>query len=38
LLGTPSEDRVAKAWLAAMKDVLTVERMEDIPELNESVN
>jgi S-ribosylhomocysteine lyase len=35
LLGTPSEDRVAKAWLAAMKDVLTVERMEDIPELNE---
>jgi len=35
LLGTPSEDRVATAWLAAMKDVLTVERMEDIPELNE---
>jgi len=35
LLGTPSEDRVAKAWLASMKDVLNVERMEDIPELNE---
>ncbi|MDX1352456.1 MAG: S-ribosylhomocysteine lyase [Thiomicrorhabdus sp.] len=35
LLGTPSEDRVAKAWLAAMKDVLNVQRMEDIPELNE---
>ncbi|BBN58542.1 S-ribosylhomocysteine lyase [Hydrogenovibrio marinus] len=35
LIGTPSEDRVAKAWLEAMKDVLNVERMEDIPELNE---
>jgi len=35
LLGTPSEDRVAKAWLAAMNDVLHVQRMEDIPELNE---
>ncbi|MBN2606508.1 S-ribosylhomocysteine lyase [Hydrogenovibrio sp. JE_KL2] len=35
LIGTPSEDRVAKAWLEAMKDVLKVERMEDIPELNE---
>jgi len=35
LLGSPAEDKVAKAWLAAMKDVLTVERMEDIPELNE---
>lgn len=35
LLGTPSEDHVAKAWLAAMKDVLNVQRMEDIPELNE---
>ncbi|MEA1987587.1 MAG: S-ribosylhomocysteine lyase [Pseudomonadota bacterium] len=35
LLGTPSEDRVATAWLASMKDVLNVERMEDIPELNE---
>ena len=35
LLGSPAEDKVAKAWLAAMKDVLTVERMEAIPELNE---
>lgn len=35
LLGAPSEDTVANAWLAAMKDVLEVKRMEDIPELNE---
>ena len=35
LLGAPEESRVAQAWLAAMKDVLAVERMEDIPELNE---
>lgn len=35
LLGAPAEDRVAKAWLGAMNDVLNVERMEDIPELNE---
>jgi len=34
LLGAPSAETVAKAWLAAMKDVLNVERMEDIPELN----
>jgi len=35
LLGAPSEDQVGKAWLASMQDVLEVERMEDIPELNE---
>jgi len=35
LLGTPSEAQVAEAWLASMNDVLNVERMEDIPELNE---
>ncbi|WP_321325681.1 S-ribosylhomocysteine lyase [Thiomicrorhabdus sp.] len=35
LLGSPAEDRVATAWLASMKDVLNVQRMEDIPELNE---
>ncbi len=35
LLGTPSEQQVAEAWLASMHDVLNVERMEDIPELNE---
>ncbi|MDG6774317.1 S-ribosylhomocysteine lyase [Thiomicrorhabdus sp. ZW0627] len=35
LLGAPSEERVSQAWLESMKDVLNVERMEDIPELNE---
>ncbi|NPA72247.1 MAG: S-ribosylhomocysteine lyase [Gammaproteobacteria bacterium] len=35
LLGAPSEDTVSKAWLGAMNDVIHVERMEDIPELNE---
>ena len=35
LVGTPSEDRVAKAWLAAMYDVLKVEKQIHIPELNE---
>ena len=35
LLGTPSEQDVAKAWKASMQDVLNVKRMEDIPELNE---
>lgn len=35
LLGAPSEERVAQAWLASMQDVLNVQRMEDIPELNE---
>lgn len=35
LIGTPSEEQVGEAWLAAMKDVLKVERMEEIPELNE---
>ncbi|MCF6253313.1 MAG: S-ribosylhomocysteine lyase [Thiomicrorhabdus sp.] len=35
LLGAPSEETVANAWLAAMKDVLNVKRMDDIPELNE---
>ena len=34
VIGAPSEERVAKAWEASMKDVLAVERMEDIPELN----
>lgn len=35
LLGAPDEARVAEAWKASMQDVLKVERMEDIPELNE---
>jgi S-ribosylhomocysteine lyase len=35
LIGTPSEERVGKAWLAAMDDVLGVQEQKDIPELNE---
>ncbi|GLO61843.1 S-ribosylhomocysteine lyase [Vibrio sp. MACH09] len=35
LIGTPAEDVVANAWLAAMKDVLKVESQNNIPELNE---
>lgn len=35
LIGTPSEEQVAKAWMAAMKDVLQVEDQNKIPELNE---
>ena len=34
VIGTPEETRVAKAWEASMKDVLAVEKQEDIPELN----
>ncbi|MDQ7044636.1 MAG: S-ribosylhomocysteine lyase [Sulfurimonas sp.] len=34
LLGSPSEERVADAWEAAMKDVTKVEAQSDIPELN----
>lgn len=34
LLGTPSEEEVAKAWRASMEDVLNVKSQEDIPELN----
>ncbi len=35
LIGTPSEQQVADAWLTAMQDVLRVESQEKIPELNE---
>lgn len=35
LIGTPSEEQVAKSWLAAMCDVLKVESQDKIPELNE---
>ncbi|SIN69572.1 S-ribosylhomocysteine lyase /quorum-sensing autoinducer 2 (AI-2) synthesis protein LuxS [Sulfurivirga caldicuralii] len=35
LIGSPDEQRVAEAWKASMEDVLKVERLEDIPELNE---
>ena len=34
LLGTPKEKKVAKAWKKSMKDVLAVQKQEDIPELN----
>ncbi|MFT5659580.1 MAG: S-ribosylhomocysteine lyase [Sulfurimonas sp.] len=34
LLGSPSEERVAEAWEAAMKDVIGVKEQKDIPELN----
>jgi S-ribosylhomocysteine lyase len=34
VIGTPSEEVVAEAWEASMKDVLAVEKQSDIPELN----
>ncbi len=34
LLGTPSEQQVADAWLKSMQDVLKVASQDDIPELN----
>ncbi|HGZ70646.1 MAG TPA: S-ribosylhomocysteine lyase [Nitratifractor sp.] len=34
LLGTPSEEEVAKAWKLSMQDVLNVKSQDDIPELN----
>lgn len=34
VMGTPSEDEVAAAWMASMYDILEVEKQEDIPELN----
>lgn len=34
LIGTPSEQQVADAWLASMEDVLKVEDQLHIPELN----
>ena len=35
VIGTPSEDEVASAWMAAMHDVVEVKTQNDIPELNE---
>ncbi|WP_432459712.1 MULTISPECIES: S-ribosylhomocysteine lyase [unclassified Agarivorans] len=35
LIGSPSEQQVAEAWLASMHDVLAVKNQNDIPELNE---
>lgn len=34
VIGTPSEEEVADAWEASMKDVLSVQSQNDIPELN----
>jgi len=34
LLGSPQEQRVAKAWKESMEDVLDVKSQDDIPELN----
>jgi len=34
LIGSPSEEVVAKAWEESMKDVLGVQQQSDIPELN----
>ncbi len=34
LLGTPSEETVAKAWKKSMKNILNVKKKKDIPELN----
>ncbi|EEU7217738.1 S-ribosylhomocysteine lyase [Campylobacter jejuni] len=34
LIGTPDEKSIAKAWEAAMKDVLSVSDQSKIPELN----
>lgn len=34
LIGTPNEKSVAKAWEAAMKDILNVNDQNQIPELN----
>lgn len=35
LIGEPGEQKVADAWLASMKDVLSVKSQKEIPELNE---
>lgn len=35
VIGSPSEEEVAQAWEASMKDVLSVKSQADIPELNE---
>jgi len=35
LIGTPSDEEVADAWEASMRDILAVESQRDIPELNE---
>jgi len=34
VLGSPKEERVAKAWKKSMEDILEVKKKKDIPELN----
>ena len=34
VMGTPSEQKIAKAWKKSMEDVLNVKAKKDIPELN----
>ncbi|MDD3060568.1 MAG: S-ribosylhomocysteine lyase, partial [Sulfurimonas sp.] len=34
VIGNPSEQSVVAAWEASMKDVLSVQTQQDIPELN----
>ena len=34
LIGTPTEQQVAQAWMASMQDILTVTDQNAIPELN----
>jgi len=34
VMGRPSEDEVASAWMASMYDILEVKEQKDIPELN----
>jgi len=34
VIGTPTEKKVRKAWLASMEDILKVKHKKDIPELN----
>jgi len=34
LLGSPSEERVARAWEKSMEDILNIQSESDIPELN----
>jgi S-ribosylhomocysteine lyase len=34
LIGSPSEESVARAWRESMRDILDVKKKKDIPELN----
>lgn len=35
VIGRPSEDEIASAWMASMYDIMDVKEQKDIPELNE---